>query len=137
MEEKLSRCLREAALKMDPSLSLKIWQKLVLRNKKMAEIKLAVFSALGTISAISIIPAFNSLSSRLSQSGIYEYLSIAFSGNNFSAVWRELFYSIAESLPTLSITLSLSIIFVFFISIKYAMKQIISGQLLNRQIKSV
>lgn len=133
MEDKFSRFLRGAAYKADPALPDKIWHKLVLHNRKTAKIKLAIFSFLGAISALGIIPAFVSLSGNFQRSGTYEYLSVAFSTSEAASIWKELLYSVAESLPILSIVLFFSLLFAFFISIKYAMKQVINSQLLNAQ----
>jgi hypothetical protein len=71
---------------------------------------------------------FKILINDFTQSGFYEYLSLAFStkGLLFS-YWKEFAFSLAESLPTMSIVLSLALLFIFFLSLRYVMKQIINN----------
>ncbi len=131
MEKELKKLFLNAKLEGNVNLAQNIWNSIAARNKRIARLKLWAFSSVSLASLIGFIPAWHLLSNDLAQSGIYEYLSLAFSnGSPFFAYWKEFVLSIAESLPTISITLSLSLVFIFFLSLKFATKQIIRGQLI-------
>jgi hypothetical protein len=106
-------------------LASNIWHKIVMRDRRIVRLKLYTFLLIGLTSLIGLIPAWQILSGDLARSGLYEYFSLIFSnGNSIVSYWKELTFSIAESLPTMSIALSLSLIFILFFSLKYAAKQI-------------
>jgi hypothetical protein len=130
MEKGLMEAFHKAKYEGKSGLAENIWHGIAARNKHIARIKLWAFSFTGIASLAGLIPAWKILSSDLAQSGLYEYFSLVFSsGGSVFSYWRELSLSIAESLPTMSIILSLSLVFVLFLSLKYASKQIIKGQL--------
>lgn len=113
-----------------PALASNIWQKITVRNKKIILFKLYTLSFVGFTSLVGLIPVGKMLFNDLAQSGFYEYISLAFSnGTSVFSYWKELTFSIAESLPTASIILSLSLVLILFLSLKYTAKQIIKGQL--------
>ncbi|MFA6585968.1 MAG: hypothetical protein WCS86_02285 [Candidatus Paceibacterota bacterium] len=128
MEKELSKAFKNARYKEKSGLSLNVWNNILLRNKRIAYIKLWAFSSIGVASLIGLFPAWQILSNDLTQSGFYEYLSLIFSnGSSITSYWQELSLSIIESLPTMSIVLSLSLIFIILMSIKYIAKQIINN----------
>ena len=129
MEKELLKAFHKAK-ESNPSLATDIWRKLVIRNKRIAIVKLWAFSIVGFFSLMGLIPAWKALSTDLSQSGFYEYFSILFSnGWSITSYWRESIMSIAQSLPTMSILISLSLVFIFLLSLKFIAKQIIKSQL--------
>ena len=131
MEKELIKAFHKAKYKEGSNLAENIWHNIVVYNKRITRIKLWVFSLAGFTSLIGLIPAWKTLSTDLAQSGLYEYVSLAFSsGGSILSYWKEFALSMAESLPTMSIILSLSLVFILFLSLKYAMRQIIRGQLL-------
>lgn len=131
MEKELKNLFYKAKYEENSDLAESVWHNIVVREKRITRIKLWGFSLIGATSLIGFIPAWKSLSTDFSQSGLYEYFSLAFSsGSSISLYWKELIFSIAESLPTMSIAFSLSLIFILFLSLKYMSKQIIKGQLL-------
>ena len=131
MKKELRKAFLNTKIEADSSLAQNIWDSIIARNKRVARFKLWAFSSVSLASLIGFIPAWHLLSNDLAQSGIYEYLSLAFSnGSSFFAYWKEFVLSIAESLPTISIALSLSLIFIFFLSLRFPTKQIIRGQLI-------
>lgn len=131
MEEKLKKIFLQAKLEENPDLAENVWQNIILLNKRVIYLRLWIFSSVGIASLIGLIPAWRALSSDLSQSGLYEYFSVAFSsGSPFFSYGKELALSIAESLPIMSIILSLSLVFIFFLSLKYTAKQIIRNSLI-------
>ncbi|MFA5936611.1 MAG: hypothetical protein WC822_01895 [Candidatus Paceibacterota bacterium] len=128
MEQELIKAFKKAKYEEDTVLAQNIWQSIVVRNKRNTLLRLWAFSVAGLASFMGLIPAWKALLNDLTQSGFYEYLSLAFSnGSSVSSYWKEFSLSIAEALPTMSILLSLSLIFIFFLSLKYVMKQIINN----------
>lgn len=126
MEKELIKVFQKARYEEKPDLAQNVWHSLVIRNKHITRLKLWAFSFVGLTSLVGLIPAWRILSSDLAQSGFYEYLSLIFSsGNSFFSYWKEFLFSVAESLPTMSIILSLSLIFTLFLSLRYIAKQII------------
>ena len=129
MEEYIKKAFANVKIKPDFDLKDKIWNHLLLRNKRIAYFKLISFSSISIASILGFIPMFKILASDFAQSGFYEYLSLTFSnGGLFSKYSQDFIYSLAESLPTMSIIFSLTIIFVFFLSLRYVMKQIINNK---------
>lgn len=129
MEKYFKDAFQKAKYEPEIGLKDKIWQKITLRNKRIAYFKLASFSSIGLASVVGFIPMVKILLNDFAQSGFYEYLSLAFSSNGmFSSYSKEFAYSLAESIPAMSIILVLVIIFVFFLSLKYVAKQIINNK---------
>jgi hypothetical protein len=136
MEKELKKVFHNAIYKESSAqnsiLSENIWGNIVLHDKRVALFKLGAFSLTFLASLIGLISTWKLLSSDLAQSGLYEYFSLVFSsGSSIFSYWKELALSIAESLPTMSIILSLSLILVSFTSLKFMVKQIVKGQLLS------
>lgn len=131
MEKDLEKVFLKAKYEEKPDLTEHIWQNIVLRNKRNTRFKLWAFSILAIVSFSGLVPAIETLLSDLTQSGLYEYLSLALSnGNSLILYWKEFGLSIAESLPTMSITISLSLVFILFLSLKNTAKQIIKNELI-------
>lgn len=130
MNKNLKDVFQNAKYEPNANLASYAWQKIIIRNKRVSFIKLSAFSILGTLSLIGLIPAFKALSTQFAQSGFYEYLSILFSNNSeFASYWKELAYSLAESLPTLNIIYAFVLVLTLFLSLKYVAKQIIRNRL--------
>ena len=125
MQNKLTKVFQKAKYKEDSGLARNVWQKIVLREKRNTLLKLWTFVLMGVASFIGLMPALKVLSSNLTQSGFYEYFSLIFSDSgSIISYWKEFAFSLVESLPLTSIILTLSLIFFFFLSIRYIMKQI-------------
>jgi hypothetical protein len=125
MQNKLIKIFQEAKYEPESDLSENIWRKIIVRDKKMTQIKMWTFSFLGFISLAGLVPALRALSGDLAQSGFSEYFSLIFSDtSSMLSSWKELFFSLAESLPIISLISALSLLFIFFLSIKYIVKQI-------------
>ena len=138
MHQKLTKIFQKVKYESNINLAENVWQAIVLHDKCIVRVKLWAFSVIGFVSLVGLVPAFKTLSSDLAQSGFYEYLSLVFS-NSGSVVsyWKELVFSLAESLPAMSVILTLSLVFVFFLSLKYLMKQIGKGRLINSVVLSI
>jgi hypothetical protein len=79
-----------------------------------------------------LVPTFKILLADLTRSGFYEYFSLLFSDTgSIISYWKEFTFSIAESLPIISIISVLSLLFVCFLSLKYLIKQINKNQLIS------
>jgi len=131
MNKNLREVFSRVNLKPNAGLADNIWNSIVMREKRIAKLKLGLFSLIGMLSLVGAVPVFKTLITDFTQSGFYEYFSLIFSDSGLIlSIWREFVFSLIESLPVLSIILSLTLIFIFFLSLKYAMKQIGRGQLL-------
>ena len=113
MNTKLKETLCRTKIEADTTLPGQIWQKIITRNKKISLLKIWSFSILAFLSLLGMIPAFIKLTEDFSKSGFYEYLSLLFSSNgNLALYWKELSYSLAESLPVVGIIYALLLVFV-------------------------
>lgn len=128
MRENLKKAFDKVKCQPESGLAQHIYQEITLRGKRIVRLKLCFFSFIGVISLVGLVPILKILISDFIQSGFYEYISLVFSRTVLSSSWRELIYSIAESLPATSLILSFGIIFVFFLSLRFVLKQIIKGQ---------
>lgn len=130
MDQKILSVFDKAKYKTTNNLPEDIWQNIVKREKRITLLKFYTFAFIGIGSFVGIIPTSKILIQNFSQSGFYEYLSVAFSPNGFATYyWKEFALLLAESLPVMSIILSSALIFIFFLSLRYTIKQIIKGQL--------
>ena len=129
IEPRLVKIFKETSYEPSSDLAFNIWYTITLHEKRNTRIKLWIFSLVGFISFAGFIPALNLLLNDLRQSGFYEYFSLIFSNGSVLFFWKELVLSIAESLPTASIILTLSLVFVFVLSLKYLIKQLNNNSL--------
>ena len=126
MKNKLTAIFQKTKYESSPQLAESVWRAIVVRDQWKNKIKLWIFTLIGFLSLAGLVPAFAVLSNDLAKSGFYEYFSLIFSDSGLVASFsKELIFSLAESLPVMNIVLSLTLLFVFFLSIKYVMKQII------------
>lgn len=131
MQEKIIKAFKNIKYNDTRDLEQNIWNIISTKNKRNNKIKFYILAFVGVISFIGIIPSFQILLGDLAQSGFYEYSSLMFANNIYLAsYWKELTFSLAESLPAISIILNLSLVFVFFLSLKHLVRQIINNQLL-------
>jgi len=126
MGENLKKYFINAKYKPQEALAHNVWVKIVTHEKRILHLKIWIFSTAGVLSLAGLVPAVKALATSFSNSGFYEYLSIAFSSNgSISSFWQELSYSIAESLPVINILFTFALIFILFLSMRYVMKQFI------------
>jgi hypothetical protein len=88
---------------------------------------------LSSASFISLFPTLKQLGASFSRSGFYEYFSLAFSDGGGVALsyWKEISLSLVESLPTLSIILFLTIVFILIISLRFMARNFRSSLLIT------
>jgi hypothetical protein len=129
MQENLKSALQKAKYEPSGELKNRIWRKVVKQDRRVTYLKVTAFSVVSLTSLVGLIPMFKILINDFAHSGFYEYLSLAFSNNGlFSSYWKEFVYTLAESLPTMSIVFALGLLFVFLLSLRFVMKQIISNK---------
>ncbi|MBI3888297.1 hypothetical protein HY311_00710 [Candidatus Nomurabacteria bacterium] len=130
MKDKITTIFQKAAYSPEPELALAVWSSVIAQERKQTRLKLWAFGFTGLASLTGLVPAFKILFTDLSQSGFYEYFSLLFSDTgSVVTYWKEFSFSLAEALPVISTILTLSLLFVCFLSLKYLMKQIIRSQL--------
>jgi hypothetical protein len=123
----LIRTFKRAELATDEHLGEKVWLAITLRDKRVVRIKLWTFAFVILSSFALLIPTFKILGSDLAQSGFFEYFSLIFQGNGLLlSYWKELSFSILESLPVVSVIFTFSLIFICYLSMKHFMRQIIN-----------
>ena len=136
--EQLIKIFQKARLEAEPELALSIWHTLILRDKRLTQIKIWVFAGVGFASFVGLFPAIGLLLRDLASSGLYDYFSLLFAnGGSLLSYWKELALSLAQSLPTTSLVFTLSLIFVFFLSLRYLLRQIEKNQLMGFATLSV
>lgn len=130
MDEKLRKLFLEQTYAPEAELKNKAWQAIVRREKRINNFKLWFFSSISFLSTVGLYSMLQILFHDLAQSGIYQYISLAFSDTgSVVTFWKEFAFSIADALPIVSITLSLSLLFTFFLAVRYTSKQIIRSRL--------
>lgn len=98
-----------------------------IRKQELARARIVVAFALAGVSSSIVggIFAFKYMIQGFSQSGFYSYASLLFSDPDIVLTsWKELFLSLAESLPFAGITLSLITLAFLFASIRIFTKSI-------------
>jgi hypothetical protein len=132
MEETLEKKFQKAKYGNPENLSENVWRAIIARDQRITRIKLWAFASVAALSVSLLIPAFRILLTDFKQSGFYDYLSLIFSsGGSIISYWKELAFSLAESLPAISIILTLSLLFICFFSMRHLMKQVGKRSLLS------
>lgn len=76
-------------------------------RRNAARLRLATFGALALVSVAALVPAVQYAVSEFQTSGFYEYAALFF--DSFSqGYWGEIFYSLANSLPSFALLLLLA-----------------------------
>ncbi len=77
-------------------------------RQRAARLRLAAFGTFTFVSVLMLIPAVQYASSEFYTSGFYEYASLFFDSLS-RGYWKELLYSLTDSLPSFSLLLLASI----------------------------
>ncbi len=124
MEQPLNKLLKDIKDYPEGDLKEQVWSLVIHREKQEYLIKSWSYGILGVLSLFGLVISIKDLMLKFSQSGFYEYLSLAFSeSGSVATYWREFALSLADSLPITSIVLSLLAVFILFISIRRTLKQ--------------
>ena len=138
MDKELKKAFQKIAFEPKAGLADDIWRRVVAREKRFGRIKLYIFSLIGSVSLLGLVPAFEALFNEFARSGFYEYFSLVFSsGGNLFSYWKELVLSLVESLPLTDIIFSFSLIFIFFWSLRYVLKQIINNNCIGQSYAQI
>jgi hypothetical protein len=119
MDSKISKTFKDAKYHSDVNLSNDIWLFISKREDRKNKIKTWTYSVSGFISLFLLFPAIKNLITELSGRGFYEYLSLAVS--DFEVVMtysKEFTMSLLNSLPVVSLTASLFLLFILFTSVQ-------------------
>ena len=128
MKENLKKAFQNSVYEPRFELSRDISRNIIKHEKRIIRIKLYLFSIVGSLSLVGFIPVLKTLFDGFTQSGFYEYFSLVFSsGSNLLSYWKELALSLIESLPILNIIFLFSLVFIFLLSLRYVLKQIINN----------
>lgn len=85
-----------------------------------------LFSVLFVGSALAFVPVFKILKQDLIQSGFLDFLSLLVSdpGSMFN-IWKEFILSLLESLPVVSVMMFITVMLVFFGSLRFVVRDLI------------
>ncbi len=106
-----------------PQLSENIMKEVRRFENKKIRIRFILSSLIACASLGGIIESVLRLIQSSNQSGFFQYLSLLFSDSaTFFSYWKEFAFSLAESLPLMSVVLLLSVVAVFLWSTSRALK---------------
>ncbi|MCL5094093.1 MAG: hypothetical protein M1355_03110 [Patescibacteria group bacterium] len=97
------------------------------RESRIEEVKkqLFIFLMIFIISLLAFIPAFSYFQKEISQSEFREFVSLAISDSRILiSYWRELIFSLAETLPVSSSMSALSSLLIMLISLNFIIRDI-------------
>lgn len=124
MDSDLINAFQKVKYRPESRLSDDILLTILAKERKNSYIKLWVHSIIGAFSFVGLFPAFKLLLSDFTQSGFYQYLSLAFSDSYAISYWKEITLSITESIPITSLILSLVLVFIFILSLRFIARNI-------------
>lgn len=134
MKPSLSEAFRKAKFEANPELEQSIWLKISTLEARSIKIKFWSYTTSLVLSVVGFIPVLGILLRDLKSSGFYNYFSLLFTDTSaLSLYWKELSLVIVESLPALSIMMSLALLFVFFLSLKHLSQKITGPSLPNNR----
>ncbi len=119
MQTKLQKLLNESRFTPHTDLENTLFVNVQKKIRIIMRIKLASYFTIGILSSISLVFYLNALYVDLSNSGAYNYLHLIVGEdvNTLLLISKEMLYAILESIPMMSITLSLGLLFMVMISI--------------------
>ena len=124
MNSDLIKVFQKAQYRPERRLSDGILLSIENREKRNSRIKLWVYSSISVLSFVGIFPAIKLLLSDFTRSGFYEYFSLMFSDSRTLSYWKEIILSITESIPMASLILSLALVFIFILSLRFIARNI-------------
>lgn len=119
MEKDLNSLFKKITLEPNISLKDRVFEAIYLRKKKIAHQKTLVYLGSSFVFLIGSIFSFQFLIKGLKSFGFFEYVSLIFSdGSALSLIWKDYLLTLVDSLPVVSLGLSLFLLFLLFVSIK-------------------
>jgi hypothetical protein len=119
MEKDLNSLFKK--ITFEPNLSLKdrVFEAINIRKKKNAHQKTLIYLGSSLVFLVGSIFSFQFLIRGLKSFGFFEYVSLIFSdGSALSLIWKDYLLTLVDSLPVVSLGLSLFLLFLLFVSIK-------------------
>lgn len=98
----------------------------VIKHRNML-IKQILYSSVSVISLLGLVYSGNYVFNLLVNSGIYEYMSLVFVNMQVLAYWKELSYSIVESIPFFELAILMGLISIFM----WSLRKITKIQIIN------
>lgn len=131
MDSDLKQAFQKAIYQPESRLSLDILLTIGKRESRIYKIKTWTHSIMGVVSLFLLFPSVKNLMTGLAGQGFYDYASLLVS--DFRTVMsfsKEFILSLLNSLPIVSLSVSLFLVFVLFISIQRLVSQFRSKLLL-------
>ena len=124
VENNWKKCLTCLTDSQAPAgLEEKICARIAQAERRQARTRFVVYTSLTALFCAALFPVIRYAAGEFARSGFYEYLSLAFSDSGTVLTsWKEFALSLAESLPVLAVTLTLSTLFGFLGSLALAIK---------------
>ncbi len=119
MDSNITRAFKKASYLPENNLSKSIFLTLSLKEKRNNQIKLWIYSITGILSISGFFLMFKQLISDFSNSGFYDYLALLFSNSKALFYWKEIVLSLTESLPITNIAITLVLVFIFILSLRF------------------
>lgn len=118
MKDDLKSVFEKAVYIPYDSLSRSIYTAIRERQRRVARARLFVYSFISLLSVGALVPAGRALVQDFSQSGLYQYLSLLFSGDSMvGSYWKEFLFTLADALPVMSIMLVLALLLILAFSV--------------------
>jgi uncharacterized membrane protein YhaH (DUF805 family) len=118
MDNRIKKIMNESKYTPDFNLSDSIWRNIESRKSKIYRLKSWIYSSLFFISLILLVPSINSLIEKSLEYGFSDYLSlVSYDFDIVLVYWREFSLSLINSIPVVSLILSLLLIFVSVLSL--------------------
>lgn len=119
MEQDLQKLFKKAVYHPDCRLSDDVCRAILAKRKKLIIRNMFGYLGLGALSLFGSVFFVRDLIVESSKLGFYKYFSLIFSdGGVIATYWREYILTLVDSLPVMSLVLSLALLFVLFISLK-------------------
>lgn len=118
MDNRIKKIMNESRYMPDFNLSDSIWKNIESRKNKIYILKSWIYSSLFFISLILLVPSINNLIEKSLAYGFSDYLSlVSYDFDIVLVYWREFSLSLINSIPVVSLILSLLLIFMSVLSL--------------------
>ncbi len=119
MEQNLQKLFKQSSYTPESRLSGDIWSVIEYKSNRIAKFKKYSYMFLSVLSLSGSVFSIKSLIEQFTKLGFFDYLSLVFSDSGVIATyWKEYTLTLVNSLPVISIMISLFLLFVLFISIQ-------------------
>jgi len=124
MDSDLKKAFQKAVYYSESRLSENIWHLILAKENRRNKIRAWVYSITSVLSFAVLIPIGKNMFSKFSLNGFGEYISLLFSDSSIIVTyWKEFSLSLINSIPFVSFALSMTFLFVLFLSLRGAIIQ--------------